>query len=97
MMAIRGVKRFFRTVRLLGKEVDYILPTFHDQRVAKTGRILAKLHTHFGQRVLDKISYASTISEAAGAGLTIFEYRPKQRIAEEYSELAKRIDNGTLP
>lgn len=97
MMAIRGVKRFFRTVRLLGKEVDYILPTFHDLRVAKTARILAKLQTHFGERVLDKISYASTISEAAGAGLTIFEYRPKQRIAEEYSELAKRIDNGTLP
>lgn len=97
MMAIRGMMRFFRTVRLLGKDIDYILPTFHDLRVTKTGRIMAKLHEHFGRRVLDKISYTSNISEAAGAGLTIFEYRPKQRAAAEYMELATRIDNGTLP
>lgn len=95
MMAIRGMMRFFRTVQLLGREVDCILPTFHDLRVAKTSRIMAKLHEHFQGRVLDKISYTSAISEAAGAGLTIFEYRPKHRVAEEYLELAKRIESET--
>ncbi len=92
MQAIRGMMRFFRTVQLLGREVDHILPTFHDKRVSKTFRIMVKLKQHFPHMLLEKISYTSLISEAAGAGLTIFEYKPQHRVAQEYMDLAKTLE-----
>lgn len=96
MQAIRGMMRFFRTAQLLGREVDHILPTFHDKRVSKTFRILVKLKQHFPRMLLEKISYTSLISEAAGAGLTIFEYKPQHRVAQEYMDLAKTLDTLEL-
>jgi chromosome partitioning protein len=91
MQAIRGMMRFFRTVRGLGREVDHILPTFHDRRVTKTFRILRKLEQHFPDKLLPKISYTSWISEAAGAGLTLFEYHPEHPAAAEYAGLAETL------
>lgn len=91
MQAIRGMMRFMRTARLLGRNVDYILPTFHDKRVSKTLRIMLKLRQHFPRMLLEKISYTSMISEAAGAGLTIFEYKPQHRVAAEYMQLARAL------
>ena len=95
MLAIRGMVRFFRTLRLLGRSVDHILPTIHDKRVSKTARIMAKLEERYGALLLDKISYTSFISEAAGAGLTIFEYKPGHLAAQEYMRLAETIDKDT--
>ncbi len=92
MQAIRGMMRFFRTVKLLGRDVNHILPTFHDKRVSKTFRIMVKLKQHFPAMLLDKISYTSVISEAAGAGLTIFEYKPQHRVTGEYLALANNLD-----
>lgn len=92
MMAIRGMMRFFRTAKLLGKSNLFILPTLHDRRVAKTARIMAKLKKHFESRLLEKVSYAACISEAAGAGMTVFEYAPRHPSAKEYTALAKYLD-----
>jgi len=92
MQAIRGMIRFFRTASALGREISYILPTVHDRRVSKTRRIMDKLKKHFNSKLLDKISYTTRISEAAGAGLTIFEYQPRHPAALEYKRLARRID-----
>ncbi len=94
MLAVRGMVRFFHTVRLLGRDVTHILPTLHDRRVAKTARIVAKLREKYPDKVLEPISYTSAISEAAGAGLTLFEYQPRQRAAQEYLELARTLDQG---
>jgi chromosome partitioning protein len=94
MMAVRGLARFSGTLKAMGRKVDYILPTVHDRRVAKTGRILNKLEERFGDRLLGKISYTTRISEAAGAGMTVFEYSPGHRSAGEYAEAAKILGNG---
>ncbi|MGE4298830.1 MAG: ParA family protein [Desulfovibrionaceae bacterium] len=92
MQAVRGMMRFFSTLSLFGRQADYILPTFHDQRVPKTDRIASKLKERFGERMLEKISYTSWISEAAGAGITLFEYHPEHRAAEEFQALARFLD-----
>ena len=92
MLAIRGMMRFFRTLRLLGRRTDFILPTIHDRRVTKTGRIMAKLEERYGGILLPKISYSSLISEAAGAGLTLHEYKPGHAASLEYLRLAETID-----
>jgi chromosome partitioning protein len=89
MQAIRGMMRFFKTVSSLGRQVDWILPTFHDRRVSKTFRIMAKLEKRLGNRLLHKISYTSRISEAAGAGLTLFEFDPRHRATGEYQDMAR--------
>ncbi len=92
MQAVRGMVRFFKTLRGLGREPDAILPTIHDRRVGKTHRILNKLRRRFGERVLDHISYSAAVSEAAGAGLTLFEYQPGHTVAHQYEALARRLD-----
>lgn len=94
MQAVRGMVRFFKTLRELGREPDAILPTIHDRRVGKTHRILNKLRRRFGERVLDHISYSAAVSEAAGAGLTVFEYQPGHTVAHQYEALAKRLDRS---
>jgi chromosome partitioning protein len=94
MMAVRGLAKFRNTLADIGRRVDRLLPTVHDRRVGKTARIMAKLEQHFNGRMLGEISYTTRISEAAGAGRTIFEYAPKHRAAGEYETAAKSLLNG---
>lgn len=94
MMAVRGLAKFRHTLAGIGRGVDRLLPTVHDRRVGKTARIMAKLKQHFNGRMLGEISYTTRISEAAGAGRTIFEHAPTHRAAGEYETAANSLVNG---
>jgi chromosome partitioning protein len=69
----------------------YILPTFLDRRVKKSGEILQQLTGAFGDAVCIPIRYSVKISEAPGYGQTVFEYAPKSPGAEDYRRLTERI------
>lgn len=94
MMAVRSLAKFRTTLSGIGRRVDRLLPTVHDRRVGKTARIMAKLREHFNGRLLGEISYCAKISEAAGAGKTIYEVAPKHRVAAEYQKAALDLLNG---
>jgi chromosome partitioning protein len=72
-------------------ELRYILPTFLDRRVRKSGEILQQLHSAFGSAVCAPIRYSVKLSEAPGFGQTVFEYAPKSPGAEDYQQLTERI------
>ena len=69
----------------------YVLPTFHDLRVKKSGEILKQLQHHFSSKVCDAIKYNVRISESAGFGQTIFEYAPSSVGAKDYQKVVERI------
>ena len=55
-----------------------------------------KIATHFGPQLLETaISEAALLAECAGAGRTVFEYRPRSRSAGEFEALADEfLDEG---
>lgn len=69
----------------------YILPTFLDRRVKKSGEILQQLTNAFGEAVCAPIRYSVKVSEAPGHGQTVFEYAPHSPGAEDYRLLTERI------
>jgi chromosome partitioning protein len=69
----------------------YVLPTFLDRRVRKSGEILQQLTSAFGDAVCAPIRYSVKISEAPGYGQTVFEYAPHSPGAEDYRQLTERI------
>jgi chromosome partitioning protein len=72
-------------------ELRYILPTFLDRRVRKSGEILQQLNGVFGKAVCAPIRYSVKLSEAPGFGQTVFEYAPNSPGAEDYRALRERI------
>lgn len=76
-------------------KLNYVLPTFLDGRVKKSGEILAQLRKHFGKGVvLSPVRYNVRLSEAPGYGQTIYEYAPKSTGAEDYEALIERINKN---
>ena len=83
---LESVKKFNKSLRHA-----YVLPTFYDLRVKKSGEILKQLQHHFASKVCDAIKYNVRISESAGFGQTIFEYSPNSAGAKDYQKVVERI------
>lgn len=84
--AIQGVRQYNRAVHL-----KYVLPTFFDGRVRKSGEILQQLVDHFQHMVLPPVRYNVALSECPAHGKTIFEYAPASRGSKDYARLVERI------
>lgn len=69
----------------------YVLPTFLDGRVKKSGEILDQLKKHYKEKLCHPIRYSVRISEAPGFGQTIFEYAPTSPGAKDYQKTIERI------
>jgi chromosome partitioning protein len=96
VMTLSSLVEFRRSVTAIQRyraELDlrYVLPTFLDRRVKKSGEILQQLTSAFGDTVCAPIRYSVKISEAPGYGQTIFEYAPRSPGAEDYHQLTERI------
>jgi chromosome partitioning protein len=96
VMALQGLTEFVGSLGSVQKyhqplTLRYILPTFMDRRVKKSGEILEQLQGHFSQLVCEPIRYNVRLSEAPGYGQTIFEYAPRSAGAQDYRALAERI------
>lgn len=98
MLALAGMRQFMsylRTVsRMLGHgaQIRLIIPTFYDPRRRVSDRVLETLHKDFGTRVTHPIRVDTLLSEAPGAGRTIYEYARSSRAAEDYWKLTDLVD-----
>jgi chromosome partitioning protein len=84
--SVAAIQRYHPRLHL-----KYILPTFLDRRVRKSGEILQQLDSAFGSAVCAPIRYSVKLSEAPGYGQTVFEYAPHSPGAQDYRELIERI------
>lgn len=96
VMALQGLIEFVRSLEPIqkyhsGLELRYIVPTFMDRRVKKSGEILGQLQSYYAGLVCEPVRYNVRLSEAPGYGQTIFEYAPKSPGAQDYQQLTERI------
>lgn len=98
MLAVAGAREFMRYLReisrMMGKgaAIRLIIPTFYDGRRRVSGMVLETLTKDFGARVTPPIRIDTKLSEAPGAGKTIFEYMPRGRGATDYARLAELVE-----
>ena len=83
---VRKVQRFHEHLQL-----RHVLPTFLDRRVKQSEEMLVQVRAYFGAAVCWPIRYNVSLSEAAGLGMTIFEYAPRSAGARDYELLTERV------
>jgi len=99
MLALAGARHFMRYLRDIsrmlggGATIRLIIPTFYDPRRRVSEMVLQSLITDFGSRVTPPIRVDTKLSEAPGAGQTIFEYAPGGRGATDYARLAELVES----
>jgi chromosome partitioning protein len=95
VLAAEGLVSFAEEVRHVQEyhelKVRWILPTFVDGRTRKSAEILEALRGKYGDLVTFPVHYSSALSEASGWGQTLFEYRPRDRAAEDYAKVAGAV------
>jgi chromosome partitioning protein len=98
MLALAGARRLMRYLREISRMLDsgasirLIIPTFFDPRRRVSGLVVRALTEDFGPRVTHPIRIDTKLSEAPGAGKTIFEYAPGGRGATDYGRLADLVE-----
>jgi chromosome partitioning protein len=95
-MALSGLMRFEDRLSIIQKynpllHLRWVVPTFVDGRVKKSGEILSQLQATYGERVAPAIKYSVRLSEAPAFGQTIYEHDPKGVGAKSYQALTQRI------
>lgn len=96
MMALSSVSQFMKyledvnTVLGKGAIIRLIIPTMYDPRRKLSAEVVDRLK-HLGPRVTEPIWVDAKISEAPGAGQTIFEYAARGRGAADYARLTELV------
>jgi chromosome partitioning protein len=99
MLALAGTRHFAQYLREISRLVGgnaairLIIPTFYDVRRRISKLVLESLRKDFGARVTHPIRVDTRLSEAPGAGQTIFEYSPGGRGASDYARLAELVES----
>ena len=101
-MAVQGLTEFAHSLSAIGRyhkelRLRYVLPTFFDRRVRKSGEILGQLQAEYGGVVCAPIRYNVRLSEAPGKGQTVYEYAAGSPGAEDYAALTERIVQDEQP
>lgn len=96
VLAAEGLVSFSEEIRRVQEyhalAVRWILPTFVDMRTrAKTEQILEGLRGKYGELVTFPVHYSSALSEASAWGKTIWEYKARDRAAEDYAKIAGAV------
>ncbi len=96
MLALSSVEQFMTYLKdihsVLGKgaEIRLIIPTMYDPR-RKISQQVLNLLKKLGPRVTEPIWVDTKLSEAPGAGKTIFEYASRSRGAIDYARLTELV------
>jgi chromosome partitioning protein len=96
IMALQGLGEFIQSLSPIQKHhqtlaLRYVVPTFMDRRVKKSGEILHQLKHYYAELVCEPIRYNVRLSEAPGYGQTIYEYSPVSPGAQDYLRLTERV------
>jgi chromosome partitioning protein len=96
IMTLAGLADFTKTLADVQKykpelTLRYVLPTFLDGRVRKSGEIFEQLQARYKEELCSPIRYSVRLSESPGFGQTVYEYAPGSAGAEDYQKLTERV------
>ncbi|OQA92846.1 MAG: Sporulation initiation inhibitor protein Soj [Elusimicrobia bacterium ADurb.Bin231] len=99
--AIEGLRQILETVSIVKERFNHnlnvlgILLTFVEQKTLLSRQVEDQMRKLFGQMIFNTvIRKCIRLSEAPGAGKSIFSYAPQSNSAIEYQMLVKEIMNG---
>lgn len=100
IMSVQGFSEFLKSIASIQKYrpeivLRYVLPTFQDKRVKKSGIFLEYIQKLYGDKVCSPIRYNVRLSEAPGYGQTIYEFAPGSNGAKDYRELVRKITGNS--
>ncbi len=101
-LTLQGLTEFSESLSAISKykpnlALRFVVPTFLDRRVSKSGEIHDLLRAHYPALLCEPVRYNVRLSEAPGHGQTIFEYAPNSTGAQDYLALAKTvIERGSV-
>jgi chromosome partitioning protein len=90
------VVNHLQTRERLRQAMLFIVPMFVDARTSESRYNLESLQERFGDRVLMPVPVRTRMREAIAEGETIFEYAPREDIAEVYTKICARIESEQL-
>jgi chromosome partitioning protein len=95
-LTLQGLREFSESLSAISRyksnlALRFVVPTFLDRRVSKSGEILDLLRSHYPDLLCEPIRYNVRLSEAPGHGQTIFEYAPQSTGAHDYNRLAQVV------
>ena len=100
-LSLIGVKQLLKNIKIINKlfnkkvEITTVIPTFYDKRNKKSKDIIGSLNRVFPHMVSSPIRVSTSLSEAPGNKMTIFEYDPHCEAAEDYYKVTRElIDYG---
>lgn len=95
-LSVKGLLDFAKRLQMmrsqgLGINRMYVLPTFHNDRVAPRKEIGEILSTYFSKHLCSPIRSDVTILAASAKGKTVFEYAEGSNAAKDYWKFANKV------
>lgn len=95
VMALHGLAEFTKNLHAIKRykpiDLNYIVPTFLDDRVEQPKNIYRKLQELYGDKVCAPVRYDEQLARSPSHGQTIFEFVPDGVGAADYAALVRRI------
>lgn len=96
-LALSGCRAILESVKTLGDynfrqpELTGVIPTFVDQRTNITTQVMAALGNYYAGHVLPGIRLDTKLKQAAAQSMSIFEFDPKCKAAQDYRALVDAL------
>lgn len=99
-LPMQGLAKLLETVQVVQKrlnpslDITGIICTQYDQRKRLHREVFDRINTHFGNKVFQTVIRDNiSLAEAPSFGMSIFDYKPKSRGAEDYGKLTRELLN----
>ncbi len=96
--ALEGIAKLLNTIKIIkgqlnpGLQIEGFLLTMYDSRLRLSNQVYEEVKRHFGKLVFDTvISRNVRLSEAPSHGMSVIEYDPMSKGAQNYIQLAKEL------
>ena len=97
-LALEGIVSLGKVIKQVRDRLDHsaavlgLLLTMVDWQAESTGAVVNKIRNHYGETVFStEIRTDNALSQAAGAGTSIFEHAPSSDGAQDYAALTEEV------
>ena len=98
--ALEGIAKLLNTIKIIKSrlnpdlQIEGFLLTMYDSRLRLSNQVYEEVKRHFGQLVFDTVIARNVrLSEAPSHGMSVIEYDPMSKGAQNYIQLAKELIN----
>lgn len=96
--ALEGIAKLLNTIKIIKSglnpalKIEGFLLTMYDNRLRLSNQVYEEVKRHFGDLVFNTIIARNVrLSEAPSHGVSVLEYDPQSRGAQNYTNLAKEV------